>query len=101
MKKFSELVGSNVQFNGEKTRLEAVIDKEIIIKNFILLPSKFLDETKEFAVIEAELDSKPIVLDTGSSTIMQQLKEHKDDMPFAATIKKVESEKGRTYFKLS
>lgn len=101
VKRFSEIyTGSVATIAGERKESKEVIDKEIIIKNFVLLNSSY----GEFAVIEAELDDQAINFPVGSGVVIHQLKRAKEDnnLPMKATITHRRSEKSkRNYFTLS
>jgi len=101
VKKFSEIyTGSVATIAGERKESKDVIDKEIIIKNFVLLNGTY----GEFAIIEAEMEGQAINFGIGSDVVIHQLKRAKEDnnLPLRATITSKRSEKSkRNYFTLS
>ncbi len=99
MKKYSELVGDRAQLNGKKTKIEDIIGKELTINRVLFLQSK--QHEGQYALIEAEIGQEKILFNTGSGVLMKQLKDVENKVPFIATIKKVESGKGRKYFMLN
>jgi len=86
---FEEAYGPRVAFEGERRKIADVLDKEILVKDFIELPSQF-QEGKNFVVISAEYGGKPITIATGSQTLLNQLRRVRENkkFPFKARITK-------------
>lgn len=88
IKSFSEVVGRKYFNVQNKVKFSDLIDKEIIIKDFQILPSKF--GKGEFAVVLASFPNREEFFTiTSSQVIMKQLNEIKEKLPVKATVKKV------------
>jgi len=80
--------------HAEKRDLKQVLGKELIIKDAVILPSKF---GGRFAIILAEEEGVDVSFPLGSDIVISQLEEHKDDMPFRAKIVEKQSKTGMIY----
>lgn len=77
-----------VDFDGEKTKIDELLGKSIVIKQYGMIPSSF-GENKNFLVIQATIDDekdKLVTFATGSSIIFSQLEKIKDQLPVRTTI---------------
>lgn len=86
-KRFSDIAKDDIMLVGEKMKMENVIGKEIEIVAFAVINSKY---TKLCTKIQFEYEGKTYFVFTGSSIITGQLEKHKDDLPFIATIAKMD-----------
>jgi hypothetical protein len=81
VKSFSEIVPVKKSFDvGERIAFSELVDKEFIVKNYELFPSKF-EGTDEFAVILIESEDQEVVTTTSSKVIIEQLGKIKDKLP--------------------
>jgi len=91
MKKFSEISNEEERLEGEKVKLDDILNQYVIINGFTLAQSKFsknksgMYATVQFNVPEGEKH----VFFTGSDVIIDQLQKYKVEMPFMAQIKKI------------
>jgi hypothetical protein len=91
MKQFSEISHEEARLEGEKVRLDEILDQDIIILGFTTAQSKFsknksgLYATVQFSITE---DEKRVFF-TGSDVIIDQLQRYRNEMPFSTKIKKV------------
>lgn len=103
MKKFSDFADTQTSpiMDGRKVPLDDILNKEIIVLRYKIKKSKFADAknpeclTVQFAYPQSGLDSETVpgaehfVFFSGSSVLMQQLEQYKDNLPFQAVIKKI------------
>lgn len=86
--RFSDFVIEEV-FDGEKKRIDDVLNQEILILKF-----KIKDSTKRkgtlYATIQFRLQDEEFVLFTGSNVIIDQLKRYEEHLPFFTTLKKID-----------
>ena len=81
VKSFSEIMPNKKSFDvEEKITFSELVDKEFVVKNYELYPSKF-EGTDEFAVILVENDGSEVVTTTSSRVIIDQLGKMKDKLP--------------------
>ena len=75
-------------FEGEKLRLDEVLNKEILVTGYKIKDSH-QKKGKQYLTIHFELDGKQHITFTGSIVLMNQLKKYESHLPFLATIKKI------------
>ena len=78
---FSEIVPEKKSFDvDEKIPFSLLVDKEFVVKNYEMFPSRF-EGCEEFAVILVENDGSEAVTTTSSRVIIDQLGKMKDKLP--------------------
>lgn len=87
--KFSDFAEENKLFEGDKKRIDEILNQEILILNFKIKDSKQRQGTS-YATIQFRQDDKNYIIFTGSEVIIDQLSKYKDNMPFYAVIKKID-----------
>ena len=90
MKRFSEfgIKPTENGFTGDKIKIARVVNKEISIKNFKIVPSKYPEKGNGKCLhLHVEIGSSEHVVFTGSGVLMEQIERvSKEDFPFKATI---------------
>ena len=92
MKHFSEFAKEDLPFEGEKVRGDSLLNKEIIIVKYKVRPSKYKDKCRNCATVqfkESEEDSNKVFF-TGSEVLIDMLEKYKEELPFIATIRKID-----------
>lgn len=89
MHKFKDFADED-SFEGEKIRIDDLLNKDIQVISFKVTPSKH-NNGKECTAIQLRIDEIPFVLFTGSEVLKGQLQKYSDKLPFEATIKKIKS----------
>ncbi len=89
MKRFSDFATEQHPFGGDKIRLDDVLNKEIIVKDFKIAKSKY-EGKGDYMTLQIEESGETRVSFTGSSVLIGQCKRYQDEMPFKTVIKKVE-----------
>jgi hypothetical protein len=85
--KFGDFAEEDV-FDGDKIRLDEILNKEILVTGFRIKDSHQKKGTL-YLTIHFELDSVKHVTFTGSTVLMDQLKKYESHLPFLSTIKKI------------
>jgi len=81
VKNFSEVIPEKKSFDvDEKVVFAELVDKQFVVKNYELFPSKF-EGCNEFAVILIENNDSEVVTTTSSRVIIDQLGKMKDKLP--------------------
>lgn len=90
MKQFSDLnIEAKKSFIGSSILMEEVLDKEIIVEDFVIKDSIKKPGT-DCMHLQLKVDDEYRVLFTGSEFLMSQIKQLKDgDIPFKAKIIKI------------
>lgn len=84
MRKFSSFAESPKCLNGDKIRIDEVLNREIQIIDFRVLNGKY--ETENCLQLQVKVDDKLRVLFTGSKVLTEQVEQYKSELPFIATI---------------
>lgn len=87
--KFSEFADEH-PMAGKKIQLNEVLNRELIVKAFRISDSSKKPGTK-CLTISIEFDGVERVIFTGSTVLADQCEKYKDQMPFEATIKKIDN----------
>jgi len=82
--------------DGEKIRIDRALTRELTVMAYRIDKSKFDDKTRRglCMTMQVEIDGEKRVIFTASEVLMDQLEEHKDRLPFLATLQKID---GRFY----
>ena len=90
-KRFCDISSEAAPLDGAKTKVEDVLNREIVITGFRVTPSKYNSNGYgKCLTIQYELDGARYVLFTGSSVLTEQLEKYGREAPFLATIKKID-----------
>jgi hypothetical protein len=90
MKRFSEIADEKSQLSGEKTTIESVLNKEIIVKGFRIAKSKYpKNESGNYLTIQFEMNEEEHVLFTSSQVLINQAVKYEEHLPFLAEIVRV------------
>lgn len=85
--RFNDFAEEETQFEGEKKKIETILNIEILIIGFRIGKSKFND--KNYLTLQYENDGNRYICFTGSEVLMKQTQKYADKIPFYVTIKKV------------
>jgi hypothetical protein len=91
MKKFSDFAEIQA-LEGEKLRLDDVLNKPVIITAQRITASKYSkNESGKYLTLQFHFpdDNEIKILFTGSDVLISQVEDYKDEIPFEATIKKI------------
>jgi hypothetical protein len=88
VKHFSDFAKANKKFEGEKIRIDDLVNKEIKICDFKIEKSKVKKDT-EYLTLNFELDGMPHICFTGSKVLREQIETYKSEIPFLTTILKI------------
>ena len=86
MKRFTDFAKENI-LDGDKIKINDVINKEIIILNFSIKESKLKEGN--YLTLQIEKENKKYVIFTGSLVLIDQINKYKDEIPFLTTIRKI------------
>ena len=87
-KKFSDFAKEHVPLDGEKLKIEEVLNREITVLAFRIKPSKY--KTEICLTIQFLLTGVKYVTFTGSNVLAEQARMYQAEMPFVSTIKKID-----------
>lgn len=93
MKKFSEFAEEHQPLEGDKVKIDDLLNTEIAIKNYDLKKSRYDKNTSgKYLTLQFSYIEKPevnYVVFTGSEVIISQIEKYAEHIPFQATIKKI------------
>jgi len=86
IKRFTDFAKETV-LDGDKIRMDDVINEEIIILDYNIKESKLKDG--DYLTLQISKSDKKHVIFTGSHVLIDQIKKYKDEIPFLTTIRKI------------
>lgn len=92
MKKFSDFAKEQIMLEGSKVRIDEVVNREIYVTGCLIKSSRYKkNESGKYLTLQFNYtgDEELHVLFTGSDVIINQLERYADEIPFVATIKKI------------
>ena len=87
MKKFSDFAKEDSVMSGDKIKIGDIVGKEIEIIDYKIGSSKF--EGKKLLTLQIKLNNEDRVIFTSSGVLIDQSEKYKNEMPFIATIEKI------------
>jgi hypothetical protein len=87
-KRFSDFAKEEAPLDGEKAKIEGVLNKELLVIGFKIRNSKY--NTQKCLTLQYELNSKKYILFTGSSVLIEQIEKYQKEIPFLTVIKKID-----------
>lgn len=90
MKRFSDFATNDNVLTGDKIKIEEIVGKEIEVTGYKIKESKYKKENQDKVLtLQFKLDNECRVIFTGSSVLIEQIEKYKDEIPFLATIEKI------------
>lgn len=91
MHRFSDFASEESRLDGDKVKIDDILTQEITIKAFTLSDSRFSKNKsgKYLTVQFCGADGIDKVFFGGSDVLSDQLEKYKSELPFVATIKKI------------
>lgn len=87
-KRFGEFARDHVPLDGSKIKIADVLNKEILVTGFRANNSKFNNNT--CLTIQCLMGDQHYVIFTGSQVLLDQCKAYEVEIPFLATIKRID-----------
>lgn len=93
--KFSDFAENDEKpLDGEKARIDNLLNRQIVLTRFKIRPSKYKDKSSDCATVQfweyGDINQTRKIFFTGSSVIIDMLKKYEDKLPFLTTIKKID-----------
>jgi hypothetical protein len=86
--KFDDFAENDGTFEGEKKKIDEILNNEILVMGFKIKDSKQREGTS-YATVQFKQDDNLFIFFTGSNVIINQLTKYEVNIPFYATIKKI------------
>jgi len=87
--KFSDFAEESKSFDGDKKKIDDILNQEILIIDFKVKNSKKKKDSL-YATIQFTIDTISYIIFTGSQVLIDQLEKYKENLPFYTTIKKID-----------
>lgn len=87
--RFSDFAEEARSFEGDKKKVEDILNQEILIIDFKVQESKQRKGT-DYITIQFKIDDILYITFTGSNVLIQQLNKYKENIPFFTMIKKID-----------
>ena len=90
MKQFSDFAKDTV-LDGEKMRIDDVVNKPITVTNYAIKNSKYpKNKTGRYLTLQIECnEGKKYVIFTGSDVLIDQMEKYGEEIPFETVIRKI------------
>jgi len=91
-KRFGDFADEPPLLDGDKVKIDQLLNREILVIGYRITESKYENakNSKKCLTIQFEVDGERHIAFTGSSVLHDQIVKYKDELPFLATIKKVD-----------
>lgn len=89
-KRFSEFAEDDRPLTGEKVKIESILNQEILVTGYRLAESRYKSNSPKCLTVQFIKDGAQHVFFTGSMVLINQLNKYGKEIPFLATIKKIE-----------
>lgn len=90
MKRFSEFATEEASLEGDKVKLDDILNQEIIVTGYNITQSKYKSNSQNCLKLQFERDGVRYILFTGSNVLINQIERYQKEIPFISTIKKVD-----------
>jgi len=87
MKRFNDFADDERPLDGNKIGIGDVVNKEITILAYKINDSKY--EREKCTTVQFEIEGQRRVLFTGSTILAKQLEKYEKELPFIATIRRI------------
>ena len=89
MKHFADFCDDSI-LDGDKIKIDDILNHEIAIINYSIKDSRYSDnQNGKYLTLQIEEDNEKNVIFTGSRVLIDQIEKYKDEIPFLATIRKI------------
>jgi len=90
-KRFSDFAEEATPLDGEKIKIEQILDQEVLVIGCSIRRSKYeKNRSGKCLLLQLEIDDAHRVLFTGSDVLIEQMEKYGDQIPFTVTIKKID-----------
>ena len=81
IKRYSDFAAIEKRFDGDKLKINDIINQEIIVHDFKIKKS-IQDPEKDYLTLHIEMGSERHICFTGSKVLIDQIKACESEMPF-------------------
>lgn len=90
MKRFSDFATDQVALEGDKARLEDIIDQSIVVTGYRVRGSRYgQNGNSEYLTLQFEWEGKTWIVFTGSKVLTEQIQKYSHEIPFQTVIRRI------------
>jgi len=90
-KEFNDFARESKPLEGSKVRIDDIINRKILVLDYKIRDSRFEKKNCEKCLtLQFEMEGVKHVLFTGSNVLIDQIEKYKSEIPFYATLKKID-----------
>jgi hypothetical protein len=90
-KHFSDFANVHTPLDGDKVKIETILNREILITGYSIKQSKYDKNTSgKFLTIQFLESGATHIVFTGSDVLIEQFEKYGNQIPFFAVIKKID-----------
>jgi len=91
MKRFADFNTDQAPLDGEKIRLEDILNVEVLVIGFNIRKSKYgKNASGKCLALQIEIDDVRRLVFTGSDVMISQLEKYGGEIPFLTTVRKID-----------
>lgn len=90
MKRFSDFSKEQEVLDGDKVKLDSILNQEITIIGYSVKKSQYeKNKSGDYLTVQFEMNGEKQIFFTGSDVLIDQLNRYREEIPFITTIKKI------------
>lgn len=90
-KRFSDFAEEESPMEGDKVRIDSILNQEILITGYKVKKSKYVKKgSDQCLTVQFETEGSKKIFFTGSNVLLDQLDKYGHEIPFVATVKKID-----------
>jgi len=90
MKRFSDFSKEQEVLDGDKVKLDSILNQEITIIGYSVKKSQYeKNKSGDYLTVQFEMNGEKQIFFTGSDVLIDQLNRYMEEIPFVTTIKKI------------
>ena len=87
MKRFSDFAEEHKPLEGDKVKIDSILNQEIEVIRYSIKQSKYKE--KDYLTLQFKINGNLNIVFTGSGVLINQLEKYETELPFTAAIKKI------------
>jgi len=89
-KRFSDFATEPTVLDGDKIKLDSILNQEIEIVGYRIGDSNYSkNKSGKYLTLQIKIEQEVKILFTGSDVLIKQIEKYVNEIPFLATIKKI------------
>jgi hypothetical protein len=91
VKKFSDFAKEGGPLEGDKVKIEAILNQEIFVTGYKIKKSRYAKNgVDQCLTVQFETDGNKKIFFTGSNILIEQIEKYENEIPFMTIIKKID-----------